>query len=34
MTALAALTFAVLLLIPYARFKAARRGRVTAADFR
>ena len=34
MAALAGLTFAVLLLIPYARFRAARRGRVTAADFR
>lgn len=32
--ALAALTFAVLLLIPYARFKAAFQGRVTAKDFR
>src|SRR5919109_4299395 len=34
MAALAGLTFAVLLLIPYARFRAAWRGRVTAADFR
>jgi hypothetical protein len=32
--ALAALTFVVLLLIPYARFKAAFQGRVTARDFR
>jgi hypothetical protein len=32
--ALAALTFAVLLLIPYVRFKAAFQGRVTAKDFR
>lgn len=34
MAALAGWTFAVLLLIPYARFRAAFRGRVTAADFR
>jgi hypothetical protein len=34
MLALAALTFAVLLLIPYARFRAAARGQVTVADFR
>jgi len=34
MMALAALTFVVLLLIPYARLRAAGRGRVTAADFR
>jgi hypothetical protein len=32
--ALVALTFVVLLLIPYARFRAAARGRVTVADFR
>jgi len=34
MVALAGLTFVVLLLIPIARFRAAWRGRVTAADFR
>jgi hypothetical protein len=34
MAALAGWTFAVMLLVPYARFKAAFRGRVTAADFR
>jgi hypothetical protein len=34
MVGLAALTFAVLLLIPFARFRAAARGQVTAADFR
>jgi len=34
MLALAALTFAVLLLIPIARFRAAFRGRVNAGDFR
>jgi hypothetical protein len=34
MAALVALTFAVLLLIPYARFKAARGRLVTAEDFR
>lgn len=34
MVALAALTFAVLLVIPYARFKAAFAGRVKARDFR
>ena len=34
MVALAALTFIVLLLIPVARFRAAARGQVTAADFR
>jgi len=34
MMALAALTFVVLLVIPYARFRAAARDRVTAADFR
>jgi len=34
MVALAALTFAVLLVIPYARFKAAFAGRVKAKDFR
>src|ERR671939_109256 len=32
--ALAALTFVVLLRIPYARFRAAARGQVTVADFR
>ena|SRR2546421_10432169 len=32
--ALATLTFVVLLLIPFARFRAAARGRVTVADFR
>jgi hypothetical protein len=34
MMALIALTFVVLLLIPYQRFKAGRQGRVTAHDFR
>jgi len=34
MAALVAWTFAVLLLIPYARFRAAFRGRVTVRDFR
>jgi len=34
MVALAGLTFVVLLLIPIARFRAAWRGQVTAADFR
>lgn len=34
MLALGALTFLVLLLIPIARFRAAGRGEVTAADFR
>ena len=34
MVALAALTFCVLLLIPFVRFRAAGRGQVTAADFR
>src|SRR5919204_5451220 len=34
MIALAGLTFVVLLLIPFARFRAAGRGRVTVADFR
>lgn len=34
MIALAALTFAVLLVIPYVRFKAAFAGRVKAKDFR
>lgn len=34
MMALVALTFAVLLLIPYQRFKAGREGRVSADDFR
>lgn len=34
MAGLVALTFAVLLLIPYARFKAARSGRVAADDFK
>ena len=34
MIALAGLTFVVLLLIPIARFRAAWRGQVTAADFR
>ena len=34
MVALAALTFLVLPLIPYARFRAAWRGQVTAADYR
>ena len=34
MAALAALTFAVLLLIPYRRFKAGRQGQVRAEDFR
>ncbi len=34
MAALAGLTFAVLLLIPYARFRAAARGQVMARDFR
>jgi hypothetical protein len=34
MAALAGLTFAVLLLIPYARFRAGARGQVTARDFR
>jgi hypothetical protein len=34
MVALAALTFGVLLLIPFARFRAAARGQVTARDFR
>ena len=34
MTALAAWTFAILLLIPYARFRAAFAGRVRAKDFR
>ena len=34
MMALAALTFAVLLLIPFARFRAAGRGEVTARDFK
>jgi hypothetical protein len=33
MIALVALTFVVLLLVPYARFRAAARRRVTAADF-
>ena len=32
--ALAGLTFVVLLMIPYARFKAARQGLVTAQDFK
>src|SRR3954469_23885063 len=34
MTALAALTFAVLLLLPYKRFRAAFKGQVRAKDFR
>jgi hypothetical protein len=34
MFALVALTFAVLLLIPFARFRAAARGQVSARDFR
>jgi hypothetical protein len=34
MLALVALTFVVLLLIPYTRFRAAARGQVTVADFR
>jgi hypothetical protein len=34
MLSLVALTLVVLLLIPYARFRAAARGEVTAADFR
>ena len=34
MVALVALTFAVLLLIPFARFRAAARGQVSARDFR
>lgn len=34
MAALVALTFVVLLLIPYQRFKAGRSGRVTADDFK
>jgi hypothetical protein len=34
MAALVGLTFAVLLLIPYARFRAAFRGQVKAKDFR
>ncbi|HEY3074866.1 MAG TPA: MAPEG family protein [Burkholderiales bacterium] len=34
MVALAGLTFVVLLLIPYARFRAAARGQVKARDFR
>jgi hypothetical protein len=34
MVALAALTFIVLLLIPFARFRAAARGQVTVRDFR
>ncbi len=34
MVALVALTFAVLLLIPLARFRAAARGQVSARDFR
>jgi len=33
-TALVAWTFAILLLVPYARFRAARAGEVTARDFR
>ena len=34
MVAVVGLTFAVLLVIPYERFKAAREGRVTANDFK